>query len=124
MANQISPENATLEINSFVRGYHAYMMVWEPRAGEVLMLERDPSNPVDELAVLVVRSGCTFGHVPFNLAPVLSHFLKRTFNKGTAKITGGRVNRGGGYGLEVPCVYCLFGPKPYIDRVKTMLRGE
>ena len=28
---------------------------------------------------------------------------------------GERVNRGAGYGLEVPCVYRLYGPRVYID---------
>ena len=26
-----------------------------------------------------------------------------------------KINRGAGYGLEVPCVYRLYGPKVYID---------
>ena len=33
-------------------------------------------------------------------------------NKAFAEVTGGKVNRGG-YGLEVPCVYRLYGPKVY-----------
>ena len=43
------------------------------------------------------------GHIPYNLAPKVSAFLKRDDNKGFAEITG--MNRGAGYGLEVPCVY-------------------
>ena len=72
------------------------MDAWKARVGEVLALERKPHNVVDQLAVSVVRSGCIVGHVPFNLAPVYSHFLKRFFNKGTAKITGEKVNCGRG----------------------------
>ena len=43
------------------------------------------------------------GHIPYNLAPKVSAFLKRDDNKGFAEITG--MNCGAGYGLEVPCVY-------------------
>ena len=30
-----------------------------------------------------------------------------------AEITGAKVNMGAGYGLEVPCVYSLYGPNVY-----------
>ena len=40
---------------------------------------------------------------------LISQFLQRGF----AEVTGPRVNRGAGYGLEIPCVYKLYGPKPY-----------
>ena len=51
------------------------------------------------------RSDETVGHVPFNLAPIISAFLKRSCNKGLVEVTGNRVNRGAGYGLEIPCKY-------------------
>ncbi len=38
---------------SFVRGYHAYKEQWEPWIGEVLPLERDPTNPDDRHAVAI-----------------------------------------------------------------------
>ena len=43
------------------------------------------------------------GHVPKLLAVWLTKFLKRETNSGKAVIRGKRVNRGGGYGLEIPC---------------------
>ena len=49
-----------------------------------------------------VISGLIIRHIPFNLAPAFSHFLKRSFKKVTAEITGEEVNRGRCYGLEVP----------------------
>ena len=36
--------------------------------------------------------------------PILSQFLRREFNKGSCEVTGDMVNRGAGYGLEIPCV--------------------
>ena len=35
-----------------------------------------------------------------------------------AEVTGEKVNRRAGYGLKIPCVYCLYGPKAYVDRMK------
>ena len=43
------------------------------------------------------------GHVPYNLAPSISLFLERDINKALAKVIGEKVNRGAGYGLEIPC---------------------
>ena len=124
MASQPPSDSVTVEMGSFVRGYHSYMDVWEPQVGEVLALERELQNVAYQFAVSVVRSGRIVGHVPFNLAPVFSHFLKRSFNKETAEITGGKVNRGGGYGLEVPCIYRLYVPKTYVERARTMHNGD
>ena len=42
------------------------------------------------------------GHVPYNLARIISLFLKRDVNKA---LVGEKVNRGAGYGLEIPCEY-------------------
>ena len=44
------------------------------------------------------------------------------FNKDVAKVTGDRVNRGAGYGPEVPCIYRSYGPKTYLDKVREVLR--
>ena len=49
------------------------------------------------------------GHVPELKATWLSKFLKRPTNCGIVVIKGKRVNRGGGYGLEVPWEYPLEG---------------
>lgn len=124
MASQLPSESEKFEIESFVRGYHAYSDIWKPRVGEILVLQRESNNPVQKFAVAVVKGGRTVGHVPINLAPVFSHFLKRSFNKGTAQITGEKVNRGAGYGLEVTCIYCLYGPKDYIERTKSVLSRD
>lgn len=111
-----------IEIPSFVRGYHAYQDQWLPVAGQLLLLRREPSNPHDRNSVAVVKTdGTVVGHIPYVIAPILSSFLARDSNEGKVEITGGRVNRGAGYGLEVPCIYRLYGQKKYIDRVKELL---
>ena len=49
------------------------------------------------------------------------HFLMRDCNKGFVEVTGRKVNRGAGYGLEIPCIYRLYGPKPYTDRIQDIV---
>ena len=107
-------------INSYIRGYHAYMDVWTPVLNEELILKREPTNDRDSNAV-AVKKEVIVGHVPFNLAPFLSAFLRRDTNSGFAKVVGDKVNRGAGYGLEIPCEYSLYGPKPYIDKLKELV---
>ena len=96
------------------------MDCWDPWNGEVLPLEREPTNPEDQFAVAIKRSGETVGHVPFNLAPIISAFLKRSCNKGLVEVTGNRVNRGAGYELEIPCKYHFYGSTQYIARLVTI----
>ena len=111
MASQpmVSSGGDFVEHSSFVRGVHAYKDLWEPRIGEVLQLQREPDNCQDKLAVAVLKSGRVVGHVQKNLAPIFSPFLKHCCNKAVVKITGNRLNRGAGHGLEAPCVYRLYG---------------
>ena len=115
---------SSFSFDSFVRGYHAYMDRWDPWIGEVLPLERDPANQEDKCAVAVKKRDGTVGHVPFNLAPVVSAFLKRSSNKALAEVTGSRVNWGAGYGLEIPCKYHFYGSGLYIERLKTIVEKQ
>ena len=108
------------DIDSYVRGYHAYMDVWSPVIGETLLVKREPSNVKDRHAVAIFKEDAVIGHVPYNIAPRF-YFLRRDVNKAFAEVTGEKVNRGAGYGLEIPCVYRLYGPKVYIDRMKELI---
>ena len=49
-----------------------------------------------------------------------SQFLMLYVNKTFAKVQE-RVNREAGYALEMPCVFCLHGLKPYIDKIKELM---
>ena len=122
MASQPIAAADVVEISSYVRGYHAYQEKWHPVQGHVLLLAREPTNATDKLAVAIIKNGDVVGHVPYNLAPTLSHFLNRDFNNAVAEVTGDCVNRGAGYGLEVPCIYRLYGSKAYLDKVREVLR--
>ena len=87
--------------------------------GEVLLLKREPEIVRDMYAVAVIWQSdrATVGHILFNLAPIVSPFLARDY-KAVAEITGPRVNRGAGYGMEVPCIYRLYSRQRYIDHAK------
>ena len=111
------------EFNSYIRGYHAYQELWTPVVGENLLLRREPNNSVDPSAVAVLKEDQTVGHVPYNISAVLSHFLRREGNQGFAEVTGNKVNRGAGYGLEIPCNYKLYGQKLYIERLKEIVQS-
>jgi len=55
----------------------------------------------------------------FNLSPIISLFLRRDVSKASARVTGGRAYQEAGYGLEIPCVYQIYGPKPYINKLRS-----
>ena len=75
------------EIPSFVSGYHYTMFIMDP------VMSQPPSSGN------FIYKDTGPGHVHYNFAPLLSVFLRE-------------VNRGAGYGLEVPC---YGGLKPPIE---------
>ena len=78
------------------------LLEFSPVVGETLLLKQKPTNCMDLSAVATTCK-----------ENLIAQFLQRDCNKGFAEVTGPRVNRGAGYGLEIPCVYKLYGPKPY-----------
>ena len=50
------------------------------------------NSPEDKRTMAIEKCGETVRHVPFNLVPVVSTFLKRSSNKGLAEVTGNKVN--------------------------------
>ena len=75
---------------------------------------------MDRNAVAVMKEQIV-GHVPFNLSPIISLFLRRDVNKAFARVTGGKENQRAGYGLEILCVYQFYGPKPYMTSYEKLL---
>ena len=84
----------------------------------------EPDNCDDKVAMAVIKSRTDVGHVLKHLSTFFSQFLRRTCNKGVVQVTGEKVNRGGGHGLEVQCVYRLYGPEAYLDCLKKFLEDE
>ena len=71
----------------------------------------------------IYKEGDVVGHVPYNISSLMSNFLKRECNKGFVEVTGSLVNRGAGYGVEVPCIYRLNGPQAYIERIQEVVQS-
>ena len=93
---------------------------WDTQLGQCLLLKREPGNPCNEHAVAVLNEREIVGHVPYNLAPTFL-FLRKKINKGLGEVTGGKVNRGAGYGLEVLCI--KYRSKAYTDRMKEIIEN-
>lgn len=120
---------SSITVHSFIQGYHVYKdeTTWVPHIGEQRTLKHEPLNEKDGNAVAVVRllsrNLITKVNIPIPspkrmrllatypklMSQYVSKFLKRRTNNGKAIITGKRVNRGAGYGLEIPCSYIFYG---------------
>ena len=86
--------------------------------GQTLVLNREPDNCQDRHAVTVLNNSVIVSHVPYNLTPLVFHFLTKDANKAFAELTGEKVNRAVEYGLKIPCIYHLYGSKAYVEKVK------
>ena len=95
--------------DSFVRGHHVYKDDWTPTLGEILECKREPQNEKDPNAVAVTKDGKVVSHVPLIYTRYVSRFLELESSSASCEVTGKRLNRGGGYGLEVPCKYKFQG---------------
>lgn len=95
-----------IEIPSWIRGYHVYQDIWEIDIGEVLDLIHKPNNQHDNNTT-ATKDEDVVGHVPRTIASmkqgtaIIRHFLTKKGSKAQVQVV---VNRGGGYGMEIPCV--------------------
>ena len=109
--------------NSFVRGYYAYIDSWDPKVGDKnLELVPEEDNQHDDFAVAIKSEDRIVGHVPKNLSKIMNRFTKIPSCSLRGKVTGKRMNKGAGYGLEIPVVYELIGPEKAVDWGEKRLR--
>ena len=106
-----------LEILLYVRGYHAYKDNWNPVIGKTLGVRREPTNMIDKHAVAVVKDSVIVGHIPYDLAPVSATKCEQILRGSYRR----RVKQG--CWQEVPCIYRLYGPKIYVDKMKELVDG-
>ena len=95
----------SFSFNSYARGYHAYMKIWNPVDGAVLVCTRETDNPHDNYAVSIIRNSYVVGHVPLGLSKTFSNFLSLPVSTMLCIVTGKRLNRGAGLGLEISVMY-------------------
>ena len=71
--------------------------------------------------------GVIVGHVPLKVSNFFSMFLKVPNTSIEVEVVGKRVNRGGGYGLEIPVIYRFDGPeklvKWLIKKIEAVRKG-
>ena len=79
---------------------------------------REPENEQDCNAVAVMYKDRVVGHIPLAISKCISLFLTLPGSFLETKVTGKRINRGGGYGLEVPCKYRISGQEKAVDWIK------
>ena len=114
------------EIVGCIRGHHILKNIWTPEIGDVLMCVREPENSYDKNAVALkkCRTGPTIGHISRDLSSAVSSFLCNDVNKATSVVTGKRMNRGTGFGLEVPCVYKFYGEECSIKKLRSTINTD
>ena len=95
----------SFSFNSYAIGYHAYMKIWNPVNGAVLVCTRETDNPHDNYAVSIIRNSYVVGHVPLGLSKTFSNFLSLPVSTMLCIVTGKRLNRGAGLGLEILVMY-------------------
>ena len=109
----------TYTLHSYVRGYHGYMNIWNPKLGDNdVEVKHEVNNEHDKFAIAICHSKKIVGHVPKNLSKFFYQFLSLPNCTISCEVTGKRVNRGGGYGLEVPVKYTFLGPNKAIELIE------
>ena len=101
----ISKCRGLFSFNSYIHGFHAYKKNWDPVLGRRYSFTTEEKNEHDEYAVAVVNDDDVVGYIPLHLPKIMSIYLKLTSLHIDVEVTGKYVNRGGGYGLEIPCKY-------------------
>ena len=104
------------DLDSFIRGYHAYIDIWKPKVGdENFCLKSENENQHGKFAVAIVLEERIVGHVPKNLSKIFHQFKKIPNCTIGCKVTGKRVNRGAVYGVEIPVQYRFIGAEKAVE---------
>ena len=92
----------------YTRLSYKYMSVWMSQIGDSsLFCRRELSNEYDEYAAAIVaiyhfKREEVVGHVPLFVSKTLKKFLRLAGSYASCKVTGTRINKGIGVGLEIP----------------------
>ena len=89
-------------------------------------MKSENENQHDKFAVAILLEEQIVGHVPKNLSKIFHQFMKIPNCTIRCKVTGKRVNRGAGYGFEIPVQYGFIGAKKAVEwaekNIKKFLR--
>ena len=95
----------SFSFNSYARGYHTYMKIWNPVNGAILVCMQETDNPHDKYAVSIICNLYVVGHVPLDLSKTFSNFLSLPVSTMLCIVTGKIPNYGAGLGLEILVMY-------------------
>ena len=70
-----------------------------------MVYTRETDNTHDAYAVSIMRNSYVVGHAPQGLSKAFSNFLQLPESTILCTVTGKKVNRGAGLGLEIPVTY-------------------
>ena len=111
--------------NSYSRGYHKYMNIWVPLIrDESLICRKRKGNKCDPHAVAITRGNAVVWHVPKNICDFFWKFLSLPNTSIRARVLGKRVNRGAGYGLEIPVCFVFQGHAKGAEWIKKIVEAE
>ena len=119
-------DGSAFHFDSYARGYHAYINMCEALHSECLKCVKESTNEVDKHAVAVVRRNSLIkevvvGYVPKFISMIVSMFLSLPGCTLSTEVTGKRVNRGAGYGLEIPANFHFYGPENAIVWIRSKI---
>ena len=75
----------------------------------------EPGNGQNCNAFAVIYKDRVVGYIPWAISKCISLFLTLPRPFLETRVTVKRINRGGGYGLEVPCKYHISGQEKAVD---------
>ena len=99
------------------------MDIWTPKVGdENFCFKSGNENQLDKFAVAIVLKEPIVGHVPKNLSKIFHQFMKIRNCTIGCKVTGERINRRAGYGLEIPVQDRFIGAEKAVEREKKNIK--
>ena len=106
-----------------------YQTVWSPIIGKIkLECRHEGKNEEHEFAIGVYpndfQKETLVGHMPRNISKFVYKFLKLPNSKLPCKLKGKRLNRGAGYGLEIPVIYTFSGHEKAIEWIKSKIQED
>ena len=108
----VNNDTGIFQLESYVRGYHVYMNIWNATINDYLQCKIEENNQLDPSAVALLHDNCleekVVGNGPIHLSKIFHRFLKLPFCSILAFVTGKRVNRSAGDGLEISADYKFF----------------
>ena len=113
-----------LLVETVVRGYHVYQVLWEPRVGETFIALHESGNGHDRHAMAIYRdsdAGVVVGHLPREIAKTC-HYFTRHDGKISGRVTGRRIHSEEAGGMEIPCRLKFAGSSRNIRRLKQVLQ--